>query len=193
MTAVGVVAVGVTGHRILAETEKLAAGIDEALERIARAFPGRRLAVVSALAEGADRLVADRVLARHQGRLIVALPLATSDYQRDFKTDTSKAEFQSLLARADEIVELPPASLREQAYEAVGSYVLDHCDALIAVWDGQTSQGRGGTGEVVALARQRQLPLAWVHAGNRKPGTEEATSLGPEQGTVTFERMTSDA
>jgi hypothetical protein len=33
------------------------------------------------------------------------------------------------------------------------------------------------------------LPIARVHAGNRRPGTMEPTSLGEEQGRVTFERF----
>jgi len=41
----------------------------------------------------------------------------------------------------------------------------------------------------VAEARRRGLPLAWVHAGNRRPGSEEATSLGEEQGRLTLERF----
>jgi hypothetical protein len=85
------------------------------------------------------------------------------------------------------VVELPPAPSREAAYEAGGRFVLEHCHALIAVWDGQGAQGQGGSGEIVAEARSLGLPIAWVHAGNRKPGTEEPTSLGEEQGNVTFE------
>ena len=60
---------------------------------------------------------------------------------------------------------------------------------LIALWDGQAAQGQGGTGEIVAEARQLALPIAWVHCGNRKPGTQEPLSLGAEQGLVTFERF----
>jgi hypothetical protein len=29
----------------------------------------------------------------------------------------------------------------------------------------------------------------WVHAGNRRPGTQEPTSLGAEQGKVTVENF----
>ena len=43
--------------------------------------------------------------------------------------------------------------------------------------------------EIVAQARERSLPLAWIHAGNRNPGTGFSTSLGPEQGKVTFEHL----
>jgi hypothetical protein len=119
------------------------------------------LVVLSALAEGADRLVAQRVLTRANARLIVPLPLARDEYMQDFESDESKREFLDLLARADEVLDLPPQPTRNEAYRAAGLYVLDHCDVLIA----------------------------WVHTGNRKPGTNEPTSLGDEQGTVTFENL----
>jgi hypothetical protein len=183
------VAIGVTGHRFLAELDRLAAGVDEALGRIEQAFPGRPLTVISPLAEGADRLVARRVLARPGARLVVPLPLPQSEYVTDFEPAESKGEFLALLSRADEVIALPPAATRDEAYAAVGRYVLDHCDVLIALWDGQIAQGEGGTGEIVAEARQRGPPLAWVRAGNRVPGTEEPTTLGEEQGKVTFERF----
>jgi hypothetical protein len=183
------VAIGVSGHRILTEIDKVTAGIDEALRHIERAFPGQSLTVISALAEGGDRLVAERVLARPQARLVVPLPLPADDYMNDCASAESKTEFRGLLDRADQVVGLSPAPTREAAYEAAGDYVLDHCDVLIAIWDGQGSQGQGGTAEIVARARVRGLPIAWVHAGNRKPGTTEPTSLGDEQGAVTFENF----
>jgi hypothetical protein len=62
-------------------------------------------------------------------------------------------------------------------------------DALVVIWDGNEVQGPGGTGEVVAKARAGDKPIAWVHAGNRSPGTAEPTTLGEEQGRVTFENM----
>jgi len=183
------VAIGVTGHRFLAEIDRITAGTDEALRRVEEAFPGKSLVLLSSLAEGADRLVAHRALAHPQTHLIVPLPLPESDYMEDFESSESEETFLSLLDRADKVIELPPAPTRNQTYAAVGRYVLDHCDVLIAIWDGQEAQGQGGTAEIVALARQRGLPLAWVHAGNRKPGTRQPTSLGEEQGRVTFERF----
>lgn len=53
---------------------------------------------------------------------------------------------------------------RQAAYEACGRHVVDHSDALLAVWDGEPSAGRGGTGDIVAYARARQRPLIWVQA-----------------------------
>lgn len=183
------VAIGVTGHRFLDEVDKIATGVDEALRRIEEAFPGEPLTVISPLAEGADRLVAQRILTRRQARLVVPLPLPQSDYMADFGSPESKKLFLSLLDRADEVIELPPVPTRNQAYEAVGHYVLDHCKVLIAIWDGQEAQGQGGTAEIVAQARQRGRPLAWIHAANRRPGDQEPTTLGEAQGTVSFERF----
>jgi hypothetical protein len=180
---------GVTGHRILAEMEKLEAGIGEALRFIERKFPGESLAVISSLAEGADRLVVHQVLTRPHSRLIVPLPVPQSDYLKDFPSPQSQKEFLSLLDRAGEVIALPPTPTREEAYEAAGNYVLNHCDVLMTVWDGQGAQGLGGTGGIVAEARRRKLPIAWVHAGNRRPGTEEPTSLGDEQGQITYENF----
>jgi hypothetical protein len=67
--------------------------------------------------------------------------------------------------------------------------MLDAVDVLVAIWDGGDAHGDGGTADVVTGARARNMPLAWVHAGNRVPGTMEATSLGAEQGRVTFENL----
>lgn len=176
-----------TGHRILAQPEKVAAGVDRALDAIRNAFPGRGLLVISMLAEGADRLVAARALRRAGTALHAVLPMARAEYTTDFATAASRLEFDALLRRADQIVELEPRATREAAYAAAGDYLLDRCDALLAVWDGAPALGRGGTGGIVARARERRLPLVWIHAGNRRPGTAVAATLGPEEGRLTLE------
>lgn len=181
--------IGVTGHRILTDIEKIEAGVERAIDRIEKAFPREPLTCLSALAEGADTIVAKKVMARSIAQLKVILPLPEYDYITDFYSRQSREEFLSLLDRAVEVIRLPEPASRNEAYQAAGFYVLDHCDALVAVWDGQGAQGQGGTGEMVARARSRRLPVAWVKAGNRKPGTEEPTSLGEEQGKVVFENF----
>ncbi len=121
-----------------------------------------QLSVLSALAEGADRLVAGRVLAREGGELEVVLPMDESEYETDFATDASRSEFRSLLARARTIHRLPRPSSREEAYAAAGRYVADHCVVLIAVWDGKPERGPGGTAEVVCYARAQGRRIAWI-------------------------------
>ena len=117
------------------------------------------------------------------------LPIPKYDYLADFEPAQSKDEFLRLLAGADEVIELPPRASREEAYAAAGDAVLQRADVILAIWDGQGAQGQGGTAEVIAGARTRSKPTAWIHAGNRKPGTMEPTSLGSDQGRVTFENL----
>ena len=179
---------GVTGHRVLAAREKIAAGVDLVLDRCQDRVPGGRLLLLSPLAEGGDRIVAERVLARPGCALHATLPLRLEECLQDFLTESSKEEFRTLLSRAERIIELPAAASRPAAYAAAGRYILEHIDALIAIWDGRDAQGPSGTAEIVRLARSRGLPLAWVRAGNRRPDTGEATTLGADQGTAVFER-----
>ncbi len=184
-----VLRIAITGHRFLAEPERLTAGIEQALARIEAVYPGRPLEILSALAEGADRLALGPALNHPSASLTAVLPLEKYDYLSDFISSESKDEFLRLLANADDVVELPAQPDREHAYQAVGAFLCEHADVLLAVWDGNSAQGQGGTATVAARARQRGLPIAWVHAGNRKPDTSEPTSLGEQQGRVTYERF----
>lgn len=181
--------IGVTGHRFLTEIEKLAQGVDQALERIASLAPGGSLTVLSSLAEGADMLVAQRALRRSGARIIVPLPLPLEEYRQDFDSADRWVEFQRLLAVAQKVIIFPDAGQRPHVYQVAEKYILEHCTALIALWDGKPAQGAGGTAEVVAQARARGLPIAWVHCGNRVPGTSQPVSLGAEQGIVSFENI----
>ena len=58
------------------------------------------MAIVSALAEGADRLALGPALKRG-ARLVAVFPLPKYDYLVDFKTSDSKDDFLSLVDRAD--------------------------------------------------------------------------------------------
>ncbi len=186
-----IVALGITGHRYLTEMDKVMAGVDRAIQRILGAFPDSNFRVLSSLAEGADRILAKRLLLIPNASLWVPLPLPEEEYLKDFETSKSKEEFIHLLGKAERVINLPVTDKREEGYLAAGKYVLENSDVLLAVWDGKPAQGAAGTAEIVALARERGLPLAWIHAGNRNPGTNIPISLGPEQGKVTFEHLLS--
>lgn len=144
--------VGVTGHRTLSDEGALEEAVVAAVERIRALVPGPRLSpaartsvvftVVSPIAEGADRLVARVLLNHFDADLEVPLPLAVDDYRQDFETEASRREFDELLARATTHSQAPPTRTRNEAYELAGRYVVDRCDVLIALWDGEESRGR---------------------------------------------------
>jgi hypothetical protein len=157
-----VISVGVSGHRHLSNLDEIARAIDDVLGKILAHFGDRSLQVISPLAEGADRLVAVRAIGSFSARLIVPLPLEKSDYMRDFLSEASKSEFSTLLASADRVIEPSLSKTRQDAYLDAGLYVLDHSDVLITVWDGAPARGTGGTADIVAEARRREMPIAWV-------------------------------
>lgn len=157
------VRIGVTGHRYLADPGAVAIAVDVVLDEFCPAGHADPVVVVTGLAEGADRLVADRVLARPPAALHAVLALPADDFRTDFP-DTAAA-FDGYLARAVEIdVVRASGTDREESYEAAGRAVVDASDVVIAVWDGQPAGGRGGTAEIVDYARERGVPVRVVPA-----------------------------
>ena len=139
--------IAVTGHRKLTATSALSTAIDQALDRIIDQLRPAirdhcRLVVVSALADGADRIVADRVLARPGARLEVLLPVPEADYVTDFDRAHSLPEFEHLLGEASWVATMPPSPTRQDAYLDAGRAVIDRADAAIAIWDGHPAAGK---------------------------------------------------
>ena len=182
-------ALGITGHRFLDEIEKIHRAIDCAVERLLASFPAARFRLLSSLAEGADQLVTEKLLQLPGASLQVVLPLPPQEYVRTFKSSASIGSFERLLAKADRVRHPPASGSPQEAYAAAGEFIVANSDILLAVWDGNPAQGRGGTGDLITLARQRSLPLIWIHAGNRQPGSQIPTSLGDGQGIVTVENF----
>lgn len=156
MGGVGSIVLGVTGHRVLADDVGLAADlvadVDDAIDDLAG---GRVVHLLTSLAEGADRLVARRVLAREGCTIEALLPLPAGDYETDFADGTSVDEFRRLLEGTTRSEVVPCADGdRVARYEAAGFAVVDRSEGLLALWDGQPARGRGGTADVVAHARR---------------------------------------
>jgi hypothetical protein len=182
--------VGVTGHRLnklaAAEVSRLRREVREVLAALRKGIADidgnphgagtarPTLQVISPLAEGADRIVAETAL--EQGAALIALlPFARCDYVRDFDSPASRAHFASLLARATEVVELGgPAQTqrdRKAAYAQVGALVVARSDVLIALWDGEEASGAGGTADVVKLAEEGHRPVLWLPTSGGDPGS----------------------
>jgi len=159
--------VGVTGHR----ANKLGPAVAERLRPLVRAALEHvqalctLLRIVSPLAEGADRLVAREGLALG-AELLAPLPFPRLFYRRDFVDPASLAEFDALILRATTVIELDGCydteETRKVAYAAVGEFVVDESDVVIALWDGEPSGGYGGTAEIVDSARRKGRPVLWL-------------------------------
>ena len=188
--------VGATGHRDLRDEdvprlEQEVAGIFATLKHDYLGSDGQTpILVLSALAEGADQLVA-RVAISQGARLVAPLPMALEEYRRDFAPGLradALMEFDRLLAQAIAAPVVPLAegntleairsdqSGRDEQYRQVGMFIARYSHVLIALWDGADEDGGvGGTGEVVAFKR-RGIPIG---VGGSARSSLDAAEIGP--------------
>jgi hypothetical protein len=153
--------IGVTGHRDLVENEKpaLREQVRAFFDGLHQEYPGLDLQLLSPLAEGADQLVAEVALDMDIP-VVVPMPMQVEEYEEDFQPRHSLETFRDLLGRS-EIISLPLAvektaegqvwagSDRDRQYAQMGIFISNHCQILLALWDGKPSDHIGGTGGVV--------------------------------------------
>jgi hypothetical protein len=139
---------GATGHQRLPPTAL--AEITRRLRRELTRFP--ELSGICSLAAGADQLFAKLVLDAG-GQLRVIVP--STEYEATFTRQQDKVTYHELLNRASAVEQLEFDQPSEAAFYAAGQRVVDCCQRLIAIWDGQPARGFGGTADVVNYARGR--------------------------------------
>jgi hypothetical protein len=173
--------VGVSGHRlppklpseamagVRVSVDSLLSRIADATHQVASELSGKpaELTIVSALAEGSDRIVAEAGLAAGYS-LQAILPFVRSEYLRDFGSSPASAgAFSDLLERSFSVFEIDgDASERPRAYEAAGIVMLANVDLLIAIWDGDVAGGIGGTADVVSRAIADGIPVVQINPAN---------------------------
>lgn len=183
--------VAVTGHRDLlpAEEPRIRERVRAFLGELRATYPGRGVAVMSPLAEGADSLVAE--VAIDLGLPLTALlPMAREIYQQDFSTREARERFERLLAAATDVFELPltpgntPASIRDpgpnrsRQYAQAGVFLCAHSHVLLALWDGKPSDQLGGTSQVVRFHHEDVMPGYTPRAtANRLTLTDDESDL----------------
>lgn len=184
------VIIGITGHRahrLANHQDFVEQAVREQLLQIASKHPEAEFGVLSALADGSDRLVADLAVETLHANLYVALPLPYEIYKRDFghvehlSNEASNEEFQRFVGRASIYFEMPlrfgGAQLLEQdndageaararQYALAGAYIVSRSHELIAIWDGQDARGEGGTADVVGWRADGEVPAEYRFDGH---------------------------
>jgi hypothetical protein len=163
--------IGVTGHRDLRASElpEIRNRVRALFVDLQERYPARKLRLLSPLAEGADRFVAN--IAVELGiELSVVMPMPRFIYETEFTSTESINEFDELYARAYDVFELPiarngtvesisrPGRARDLQYAQSGVFLSAHCHILLALWDGRTSGQLGGTAQVVRFRHHDIMP-----------------------------------
>jgi hypothetical protein len=120
------------------------------------------LLLLSPLADGSDRLVAEEALKAGYA-LHSPIPFSQEDYEKDFPD--SVEPFRALFSRAQKLeMDGKRIGLEKESYREVGHFVVRNCDLLIAVWDGNPEAEIGGTAEIIRFAIAARVPVWWIHA-----------------------------
>lgn len=193
---------GVTAHRDPPNDEipVIEAQVQALFQALEERYPDTPLRLISPLADGGDRIAAR--VARARGiELVVPLPLPVEEYEQDFQDPESRREFRDLLETA-RVVDLPALAGDEEgehdrdeghdddrvrAYARVGVYTSDHCQILIAIWDGKPAASRGGTADVVDYHQYGQMiPRPYGDNDGHDDGLDNRRGLAPDDTDLVF-------
>ena len=163
--------IGCTGHRALSPGTRRS--VAAAIADVLAAEVDDDLTGLTSLAEGADQIFAFAVLSAG-GQVHAIIP--SEGYEQGFSSSSARATYTALLNLAGTTTTLPFTAPDEDAYLAAGHEVTDCSEILIAVWDGRDAAGTGGTGDIVAYARERgvDVRIVWPDGASRERGAATA-------------------
>jgi hypothetical protein len=191
--------IGVTGHRDLDDVAVLRSEVTTAFGKVIRTLPKEtkhtryRFVVVSALAGGADQLIADAILEYRDDppqqpespligppdvSLEAVIPLEHEAYRRRFETEESINGWVRLSRRATRTTVIPPTASSTdlpdtERYRQCGRYIVRHSDVVFAIWNGEKPELPGGTADIVDFARRQTVPLVWIGTDGQHRVTQE--------------------
>lgn len=148
--------IGITGHRDIIVSKELKQEVKKLFKKLL--LLKQEVVLLSPLADGSDRFVADIYLDvfKDRAKLIVPMPFHKERYLEDFDTKSQK-EFLEYIKIADEVFEVE--NTEGCHYKSVGIYVVNQSDILLALWDGTFNGKSGGTGDIVNYARSQGKEL----------------------------------
>ena len=174
-------AVGFSGHRHLADPAGTARAIRGALDALRAQVPGEWIAF-SSIARGGDQLFVQQARAIGLSWHAI-LPLSHAEFATDFTPDEWSV-VEETLATADHLKVITENGDRKDAYLDCGIETVNGSDVLIAVWDGDSARGKGGTAEVVEYAKTIGKPVMIIDAITHEMRKENWDRLEPNDAVL---------
>jgi len=118
---------------------------------------------ISGMALGADTLfasIASKMKEARPGevRLVCAIPF---EGHGSNWPNASRKFYDKLLKRADEVVIVSEGGFTPQKMQRRNEWMVDHCDELLAVWNGDQF---GGTWNCIAYAKEKEKLITYIDA-----------------------------
>ncbi len=154
--------IAITGHRVL--TPDVSSAVVDLVKAHLEPY-GCEMVGLSCLADGADAVFAEAVVGAG-APLEAVIPAA--GYREALPAEHHPV-YDQLLSQAVLVHELPHSVSEPRAHMAAGRLLVEQCDHLVAVWDGEPARGPGGTADVVAYARALDRPVSvlWPEGARR--------------------------
>jgi hypothetical protein len=207
------VRIGVTGHRDIRDPAGAERAVRDTFEWLSTALdlPGVSqaspvsLQVCTPLAAGADQIVARALINLKLVGTGLIIPVLSSetgdkDYQESIRKDDPAALHYYLDQRHNDgrgdnkdcrqqnrVIGIGPGDADEAGFRKLGEWVVDHCDVLLALWDGRPAEASSGvppgTAAIVsyALNHPRDIPVVVVPTARLSHPEETAGNLPPAQ------------
>ena len=123
--------------------------------------------LISALAEGADMLVAEVAL-ECGVELHVMLPYQEDAYLKSFDNTQNIQKFKDLISQASRVEVIADINhhTATESYELLGKKLADLSTILIALWDGKDTGKKGGTSEVIKYKMSQKGKIRERHRGS---------------------------
>lgn len=163
--------VGISGHQMI-RPEDAAAWVEATLRD--ELIASHASAGISCLATGADQIFAAIVL--DLGLELEAV-IPCKGYASAFSDADSKARYAALNSQAVRRSHLNYPEPSEEAFLHAGQRVVEMCDLMLFVWNGEHAHGRGGTQDILEYARNRAVPYVRLNPSDRSIQRMEGNSL----------------
>ena len=154
--------VGITGHHRLPDPSDwlwVQAELDEFLSEAPIPLVG-----FTSLAIGADQRFAESIL-RYGGSFVAIIPFL--NYSLKFAEGHDREAYERLLGQAAEVEVSKASASNREAYFKAGKQVANRSELLIAIWDGKSAAGLGGTADIVRYAQSCSKPIRHIDPVNR--------------------------
>jgi hypothetical protein len=153
--------IGFTGHRNLSDEEAARSQVLQFLKEKKRNFSGI-VCGISSCAAGGDLLFAETCIQLGLP-LRILLPMPKEQFRADFDAEQWK-RVESILLHAMSTDVTGEETTREARYYDCGIETVQQCSELLTLWNGQPSQGLGGTEQIVNFAKAKGRPVTWIHS-----------------------------
>ena len=164
--------IGFAGHRRIVDPVAVKASILTALREFRDGVDGQ-LTGRSSAAAGADLIFLETC--RELGLAYsVVLPFPEERFREDFDDEAEWAKAKAVIDGAANVEIAPGNEVAPAAYHLAAREILDVCDAMLFLWDGQPARGSGGTAESVTEARERGVPYRIIDAETARMGALES-------------------